>query len=471
MAKIENIVNSWAVKKLFTYYGGRGSKRIDELFGKEKEKTPGALVGRIPIQIILNKLTDRIGLNADMKERFFSKYYNRQTFMNIIKTLGENGLKQPFRFSAPLVVVWNYTNRCNLRCRYCYQSAGKRLDDELRFEEKIDLINQMRDAHVAFLALSGGEPILGERFWDILNYTSKYLHVSIASNGTLLGDKLFVQRLAENGARNVFVSLDGATAESHDFIRGNGSFRKSLKGIQNCVANPWLKVGINMVVTQRNYNEVQQVLDLARELGVNSFNHYNFIPTGRGKEDFANDLTSEQRENLLNLLADNHFRRKETGLNIISTAPQYARVIYARSGQKSSGVFHYTADNATSITGIIEYAGGCGAGRVYAAVQPNGIMTPCVFMPGVPIGNLRERRFIDIWQNSETCMQMVDRENYHYQCPKYRNICGGCRARAYAYGDLIGPDPRCKIYQDTMHTRIHKDEPEEQAVDLKAALG
>jgi MoaA/NifB/PqqE/SkfB family radical SAM enzyme len=411
-----------------------------------------------------------MGVNDEMQSKFFNTRANKQTIKNLMTTIAKNGMKHPFRFNAPLVVVWNYTNRCNLRCRYCYQSAGKHLQDELSFEEKIDLINQMAEANVAFIAFSGGEPVMEERFLDILSYANKFFHTSIASNGTLLGDRQLVKKLADCGTRNVFVSLDGATAESHDFIRGNGSFKKSLKGIQNCVANPWLKVGINMVVTQRNYHEVQQVLDLARELGVNSFNHYNFIPTGRGKEDFANDLTSQQREDLLNLLADNHFRRKESGLNIISTAPQYARVIYERSGQKSSGVFHYTADNATSITGIIEYAGGCGAGRVYAAVQPNGIMTPCVFMPNVPIGNLRERRFIDIWQNSETCIQMVDRENYHYQCPKYQNICGGCRARAYAYGDLIGPDPRCKIYQETMRTRIHEKEPEEEAEAVRAAL-
>jgi radical SAM protein with 4Fe4S-binding SPASM domain len=208
-----------------------------------------------------------------------------------------------------------------------------------------------------------------------------------------------------------------------------------------------------MVVTSRNYDEVPAVLELARNLGVNSFTHYHYIPTGRGKDDFDTDLTPTQREELLNLLVDYHMRRRETGLNVISTAPQYARVIWERSGRKSAGFFHYTADNTTSITGIIEYAGGCGAGRVYAAVQPNGRMTPCVFMPDVTIGYIREAPFIDIWQNSETCLEMVDRDNYHYQCPTYKNICGGCRARAFAYGDLIGPDPRCAVYQKVMGMR------------------
>jgi radical SAM protein with 4Fe4S-binding SPASM domain len=440
-------MNRKIVRRLFNYYTTRGSWRIDELFGAEKEKGLKPLLTRLPLAMALNRTMRGMRISEDMRTLFFSSPYNKQVMKNLIKTVAAHGMRQPFRFESPLVVVWNYTNLCNLRCRYCYQSAGKPKGDELTFEEKIDLINQMVDANVAFLALSGGEPIMGNRFWDLLGYASRFLHTSLASNGTLLGNKSTVHNLADHGLRNIFISLDGATAESHDFIRGRGNFARSLKGIANCVDNPHLHTGINMVVTRYNLHEVQAVLELAQKLGVNSFSHYNFIPTGRGKDDCDLDLSSEEREVLLNLLVEWHERRYETGLNIVSTAPQFARVIWERSGRHNSGLFHYTTGRATHITGIIEYAGGCGAGRVYAAVQPNGRMTPCVFMPDVTIGHLREKRFIDIWQRSETCLKMVDRDNYHYQCPTYRHICGGCRARAFAYGDLIGPDPKCAVYQ------------------------
>jgi radical SAM protein with 4Fe4S-binding SPASM domain len=453
MHKLENILNRKVVRRIFDHYTTKGKGRIDELFGASKDRSLGAFFGRLPIQAALNMAMKRMGVNEAMKTKFFAAPNNRQALVNVMKTVAKHGLQHPFRFEAPLVVVWNLTDLCNLRCRYCYQSAGKPKADELSFEEKIDLVNQMVDANVAFLALSGGEPMMGDRFWDVLGYASRYMHTSLASNGTLLGDRRLVQKLADHGLKNIFLSLDGASAESHEFIRGRGNFARTIRGIENCVSNPDLHVGINMVVTSRNYDEVPAVLELARNLGVNSFSHYNYIPTGRGKDDFDTDLTPEQREELLNLLVDYHMRRRETGLNVISTAPQYARVIWERSGQRSAGIFHYTADNATSITGIIEYAGGCGAGRVYAAVQPNGRMTPCVFMPDVTIGYIREAPFIDIWQNSETCLKMVDRDNYHYQCPTYKHICGGCRARAYAYGDLIGPDPRCAVYQKVMGKR------------------
>jgi radical SAM protein with 4Fe4S-binding SPASM domain len=457
MPRLDRVMNRKIVRRLFNYYTTKGSRRIDELFGAEKEHGIKALLTRFPLETALNRAMKVMNVTEEMKALFFTSCYNKQALKNVMKTVAAHGMQQPFRFDSPLVVVWNYTNLCNLRCRYCYQSAGKPKEDELTFEEKIDLINQMVDANVAFLAFSGGEPIMGDRFWDLLDYASKFLHTSLASNGTLLGDRRTVQKLADHGLKNVFISLDGATAASHDFIRGTGNFERSLRGIANCVDDPHLHTGINMVVTRRNLDEVPAVLELAQELSVNSFNHYNFIPTGRGKEDRDLDLTPEEREELLNLLSERHAQRHETGLNIISTAPQFARVIWELSNRRSGGLFHYTADNATNITGIIEYAGGCGAGRVYAAVQPNGRMTPCVFMPDVTIGSVREERFIDIWQRSETCIKMVDRDNYHYQCPEYRHICGGCRARAYAYGDLIGPDPKCAVYQQVMQNRERAD--------------
>ena len=445
--KLENVMNKKIVRKGFSYYSNKGRIRIDEIFDEEKEKHLSAFLGRVPIKVALNLGMNKIGLNDEMKNMFFSKSFNKQTLLNVIKTVGQNGLNLPFRFDGPLLIVWNYTNMCNLRCKYCYQSAGKPKEDELSFEEKIDLINMMVDANVSYVAFSGGEPIMGPRFWDVLSYASKHLHTTIATNGTLLEDRRLVDRIADCGARNVFVSLDGATAESHDFIRGKGSFVRTIRGIKNLVNNAHLHVGINNVVTKRNFHEVPVLLELARELRVNSFSHYNFIPTGRGKDAFEQDLTAEQREELMNVLYEWHMKRKETGLNVLSTSPTFARIIYERSGGRSAGLFHYTADRATDLTGIIKYAGGCGAGRVYAAVQPDGTVSPCVFMPTIKIGNVREHKLIDIWKNSKLCKQLSDRENYHFHCPDYQYICGGCRARALAYGDILGADPVCMVHK------------------------
>ena len=450
MQKVEKIMNKKIVRRMFSHYTQRGRRRIEELFGEEKEKSIGAFFGRIPLQAALNIGMKKIGLTEEMKNIFLSRYYNRQIILNLLNTVSKNGLRLPFRFDGPAVIVWNFTNLCNLRCRYCYQSAGNIKNNELTFEEKIEAINQMVDANTSYLAISGGEPIMGERFWDVLSYASKFLHTSIATNGTLLEDTRLVDRLADCGAKNVFVSMDGASPETHDFIRGKGSFYRTIRGIENLVNNKYLHVGINTVVTRRNYEEVPSILELAKELRVDSFNHYNFIPTGRGKDAFDQDLTPEQREELLHLLYDWHMKRHETGLNIISTSPAYARILNERSCGMSGSMFHYSADSATAVTGIIRYAGGCGAGRVYAALQPDGKVSPCVFMPTVVIGNIRENRLIDIWRNSELCKQLSDRENYSFYCRDYQYICGGCRARALAYGDILGADPGCMVYKKSM---------------------
>jgi radical SAM protein with 4Fe4S-binding SPASM domain len=461
MFDVEKIMNRKVVRNIFRYYGYKGEQRINEIFGAERERSIGAFFGRLPLQIALNLGMRKLGVNRKLKEAFFSAYHNRQTIVNVFRTIANNGLNQPFRFDGPPLVVWNYTSLCNLRCRHCYQSAGNALSDELSFEERIDIINQMVDAKVAFIAFSGGEPLMGKRFWDVLKYAAKFLHITIATNGTLLEDRSIVDRLANSGVKNVFVSIDGARAESHDFIRGRGSFERSIRGIKNLVANPHLHVGINSVITQRNFSEVSDIIKLAGDLGVNSFSHYNFIPTGRGSDDYKNDLLPEQREELLNLLYEGHVKRKETKLNMISTAPQYCRVLYESSGGKSSGFFHYTTDGGSSIRGIVKYAGGCGAGRAYVAIQPDGKVSPCVFMPQVEIGDLRKERFGDIWKNSELCTQLSDRENYHYRCSRYRYICGGCRARALAYGDILGGDPGCLVHKRSVK-KIQEREPETQ---------
>lgn len=442
---LEKFMNRKIVQKFMKYYGGRGKKRVEELFIEDKEKGLGPLLGRIPLRIAINAGMKKIGLPPGMRKQFYSRHFHRQTLLNVMRTVGKHGLKQPFRFDGPAIIVWNFTNRCNLRCRHCYQTAGDLLKDELSFEEKIDLINQMVDANVSYLAFSGGEPLMGERFWDVLRYASKFLHTSIATNGTLMSDPRVVDRLADCGAWNVFVSLDGVDEESNDYIRGKGSLKKTLKGLENLAANKYVKCGVNTVVTRRNLHEVSKILELCAEMGVNSFSHYNFIPTGRGKKDFELDLTPNEREDLLNLLYKWHETRDQHGLSIISTCPAYARVLYDSTKGETGGMFHYTADAGTAVKGVIKYAGGCGAGRVYAAVQPNGKMSPCVFMPTVIIGDTRKQKLIDIWQNSELCQKLSDRESYHHTC-RYRYICRGCRARALAYGDILGPDPGCAVY-------------------------
>ena len=171
---------------------------------------------------------------------------------------------------------------------------------------------------------------------------------------------------------------------------------------------------------------------------------FNFIPTGRGVNASDIDLTPEQREQLLTRL---FHENSSGGIEVLSTAPQYARVSLESSGGVNVAPTHfYVGEASWDLKVLTEFIGGCGAGRLYCALQPNGDVSPCVFMPGLTVGNLRKDSFMNIWHNSGVLASLRDRAQRHGNCGlcEYRFICGGCRARALAYfDDVLAPDPGC----------------------------
>ncbi|RLG86146.1 MAG: radical SAM/SPASM domain-containing protein, partial [Thermoprotei archaeon] len=187
---------------------------------------------------------------------------------------------------------------------------------------------------------------------------------------------------------------------------------------------------------------VEDLLDLAESIGVKRVVFFNFVPTGRGKENLWLDLDPFEREEFLRTIFKEMRRRR---LEIVSTAPQYGRVVLQLSGGRVSAPTHFYVGGDPIVRAVAEFVGGCGAGRVYAAVQPDGTLIPCVFMP-IPVGSLRKHSFWELWTTSPLLRSLRDRGNlkgYCGRCP-YRNVCGGCRARAYGYfRDPLAPDPGC----------------------------
>ena len=374
----------------------------------------------------------------------------------VFEGLALYGVTVPQKLPAPFQIVWNFTNMCNLRCKHCYQRADRPLPNELSLEEKLKVIDQLDKAGVPSLALSGGEPTLHPDFLRIVSEaSSRGIYMSVATNGWRFADEKFAIKAKKAGLRYVEVSVDSADPKKHDKFRGvKGAWAHAVKGLKNAVK---LKFSTAMAttLTRLNVDEVDDIIELAEDIGVGRLIFFNFVPVGRGLENAEElDLDPIEREKVLWKLAREHSRRK---MDIVSTAPYYGRVVLQASGGEEVSPTHFYAGSDPAVKALAEYVGGCGAGRIYCAIQPEGTVAPCVFMP-IPVGNLRVRSFSYIWNNSRVMLELRDRsllkeDGFCSRCP-YKNICGGCRARAYGYfGDYLASDPGC-IYNIRLWRRI-----------------
>lgn len=396
-----------------------------------------------PLRALIGMSSSAFGSTKEGMHEFFSYPPARRGLLNVMRSIGKYGVNRPFKLVAPFLVVWNYTGACNLHCQHCYQNAAKPLSNELNLDEKQSVIDQLAENDVVALAFSGGESLLAPDFFEVASYASrKDLFVSLATNGTLLTEEI-VDRLVDSGVKYLEISLDAATPGIHDNFRGSaGAWNRTIRGIKNAAARDELFVCIASTITKHNFREVNALIDLAKELRTERFLAFNFIPTGNAVNIKDIDLTPAMREELLEIL---YKRLKSGGLEVMTTAPQFARTCMNKSKDTIAMAHFGTGETGDKARMLAKFIGGCGAGRLYCAIQPDGIITPCVYIP-IEIGNLRKERFSDIWENSATLKTLRRRDNLLDNCGKcdFKNVCGGCRARAYAYtGNLNGCDPGC----------------------------
>lgn len=396
------------------------------------------------LSIMINTGLKVFGVDRDSFTEYFSESTTRRGLLAVLRGIARYGVTKPQLLDSPFLVVWNLTDACNLKCKHCYQRAGLQKPDELSTLEKLRVVEELADAGVVSIAFSGGEPLMARDFFEVaMKIKERGMHLAIATNGTLITRDL-AKKLRSLGVDYVEVSLDFPDPERHDEFRGvDGAFEKTLQGIRNCVTEG-IYTCIATTVTRLNFQEVPKIIELARKLNVKRFIAFNFIPTGRGADSFNIDLTPEQREQLLK----NLFNESRGGeIEVLSTAPQYARVSLESSGGVNVAPTHfYVGEASWNLKVLAEFIGGCGAGRLYCALQPNGDVSPCVFMPSLTVGNLRETSLMNIWHNSNVLAKLRDRNQLHNNCGscEYRFICGGCRARAFAYfNDISERDPGC----------------------------
>ncbi|MFQ6068664.1 MAG: radical SAM protein [Candidatus Bathyarchaeia archaeon] len=417
-----------------------------------------------------------------MKERFLDPKYGDawlKGFVLMMKGIEKYGIRIPFTPGGPFEVVWNFTYICNLRCKHCYEDAGMHRP-ELSTEEAfhaIDKLSKTASVGLPALSFSGGEPLMRKDFFEVAAYAYKRIpYLSIATNGTLL-TKDNVKRLKDVGIEYVEISLDGATKEVHEgFRRVPGCFEKTMKGIKNSI-DEGLDTCIATTIQKENIGEIEKIIELVDKLGAR-FMHFNYIPTGRAKTYIELDLTPRERLSILEMLGRKiinlsiQSKEKEAEIKMhdyaphnikvdrfFSTCPQYASVVkkIAREKRHDFAVSaHYAA--MKGVENVANFLGGCGAGRLYMCLEPNGDIKPCVFFATnkeTVRGNIIKDDLEYIWDSDEMFWKLRTRENLKtYEVGKHsfgcgncedKYICGGCRARSYSYfnGDLDGPDIGC----------------------------
>jgi radical SAM protein with 4Fe4S-binding SPASM domain len=383
-----------------------------------------------------------------MKDIKFATLNSREIVF-LLKSIGKYGLQKP-PISEPLSSIWTFTNKCNLKCIHCYQDAGRKNKDELNFEEKLNVVDQIVEAGCIYLTFSGGEVLMSKDFFKVAEYAKeKGLNISFATNGTLVTKKI-AKKISELDFDYVTLSLDGIKKETHEKIRRvKDSYEKAIEGIKNCLDEN-IKLCVTPVLIKNNYEEIDEIIEFLRGLGVRFIVITDFIPAGRGRENERISLSPEVAYDLFTSIAKKSLENRDIELSVSS--PRYAPLL--KQIAEEIGMPHAVS---MSDIGLLKephelkeffyksYTNGCCAGRTSFAIDPNGDIKPCVYMDLV-VGNTRKIRIKDVWNNSEELKSLRTREDLKGNCgtctDKY--ICGGCRSRAWFYfKDLKAPDPAC----------------------------
>ena len=340
----------------------------------------------------------------------------------------------------PKWIAWEITRRCNLKCVHCRSSSEFAVEDHPDFshEEGLRIIDDISSYASPVVVLSGGEPLLREDVFDLAKYgAGKGLRMCLATNGTLVTEETCL-KIKDAGIMMVSMSLDGATPEVHDDFRNQpGAFNGTLNAA-SLFKKHNISFLINSSFTKRNETEIPKIYRLAKEIGATAWYLFMIVPTGRGEDIMDELIAKESYEEILKWHYE--MEKEEHDLLVRPTcAPQYYRIVLQKA--KETGEKFKRRSLQFSTGG----SKGCLAGQLICLINVDGDVLPCSYFPKAG-GNIREKSFKDIWENSTLFKELRDFKLYKGRCGvcEYVNVCGGCRARAYAItGDYLAEEPFC----------------------------
>jgi len=345
------------------------------------------------------------------------------------------------------LLFWESTIRCNLSCAHCRRvESDDTAHRDLSTQQAKDLIEQLAELGrgqpmMPVLVFSGGEPLCREDLFELIGFTKSLgIAPALATNGTLI-DATIAEHIRNSGVARVSVSLDGAAADVHDRLRQlTGSFERAIEGI-GYLREAKVPFQINMTLTKHNAGQLEAVYELTKSLGAVAAHIFMLVPVGCGQSLAETDMLSPQEyeEKLLEISAlDN---RGEIQMKV-TCGPHYERVI------RQEGLHASRPRAGGAVPGRSGHGGsskGCLAGLGILFVGHQGDVFPCGYLP-VHCGNVLEQKLSDIWYKSADLARMRDTDALEGKCGicGYRQVCGGCRARAYAAtGNYMAEEPFC----------------------------
>ena len=344
------------------------------------------------------------------------------------------------------VVVWNITSQCNLKCRHCYIEATESAkDNEMTTQEGKDFIDNLAEMKVPVLMFSGGEPLVRPDLFELAAYAvEKGLRIVLSTNGTLI-DEFTAKLIKEAGFQYVGVSIDGRE-EIHDEFRGEkGAFKAAIAGIRAAKA-AGNRTGVRFTLNSINKDDLPAVMELIEEEKVDRFCMYHLVYAGRGSDMKNLDLPAAEKKKVAQFLIEKTMDFNSRGIEIeILTTDNHADGLYLLDHIKATD-----PGRVDEVRQLLEMHGGCSAGDRMADVDFLGNVHPCQFWSDMILGNVRERKFSDIWNDLEANDGILAKlrskpEQLNAQCGKcsQNRLCGGCRIRASVDGDIWGDDPAC----------------------------
>lgn len=415
----------------------------NKIYGYLMDKQSGGMIGVNFLGFLIASFYQegkKIGEIVEILCQVYRTVKLEKTIADFIENLEKRGLHQDRlriikveKDFHPLTIQMDLSWRCNLRCRHCYLGDTKLIAEALNEREWKEVIKQSYKMQIPKIAFLGGEPIMAEYFFSLSKFAAELgFKLYTTTNGTLVTPSI-ANLLLKCGYNEIDVSLDGAVNESHEFLRGIGTFKHTLAGIEYLIASG-LRVKSATVLYSKNFREINDLLRIGNEMNLDQMYFNPLLPGGRGKE-----IWRQYELNFSQWLIV-----KETIRNWNTEGKK------PKAFAESNFDFGKIDSISLNLNGC-DYAG-CKAGKRELIITPDGFVASCPLVSTerrFQTMNVRNHSLEEIWQNDQwiCTLRQIDENTIQGRCKKcqFVSVCkGGCHILAlFEKGDLNQPDPRC----------------------------